>query len=292
MNRHLREFDGQLWFKEALVEDYGALMRVDEVLYDEDSDFQNLLVFENERFGRVLALDGIVQVALSDEYVYHEMATHPALFAVAEPKRVLVIGGGDGGIIREVFRHQSVEKATLVEIDGDVVEFSKKWFPQVSGGAFDDPRLDLKIEDGAKYVAETDDRFDVVIVDSTDPIGPGKVLFTEEFYRDCRRVLNTGGVLVTQNGLPVFQATELKTAHDRLSSVFAHSSFLVIAIASYCGGFMTLGFSTDDAAAFQPDEAAVKARYDAAGFATKYYTPELQRAAFALPAFIQHILRD
>ena len=291
MSRFIREENGALWFREALVEDWGAAMRVKEVLFDEESDHQNVLVMDTERFGRVMALEGIVQVADADEYIYHEMVSHTPLLARPEAERVLVVGGGDGGVLREVFRHKGVTSATLVEIDETVVDFSKKWFPNVSAGAFEDPRLTVEIADGAAFMKAPPGMYDVIIVDSTDPVGPGKVLFTQDFYEDCRAALTPGGVLITQNGLPFFQPQELRDAHQRLGAVFQHTGFYVMANSSYCGGFMALGFSTDDKAAFSPAPDALRARYASAGLSTKYYTPRLHTAAFALPAWIEDILK-
>ncbi len=292
MSRFVHEENGELWFREALVDDWGAAMRVREVLYDEESDHQNVLVVDTERFGRVLALEGVVQVAQADEYIYHEMVSHTPLLAHPGAERVLVIGGGDGGVIREVLRHPSVKSVRLVEIDEAVVEFSRKWFPEVSAGAFDDQRLTLTITDGAAFMKDPQDAYDVIIVDSTDPVGPGAVLFTQEFYADCRAALAPGGVLVTQNGLPFFQPQELRDARKRLGAVFQHTGFFLMANSSYCGGFMTLGFSTDDAAAFRPDPDQLKERFAAAGLQTRYYTPELHPASFALPAWIERIFAD
>src|SRR5690606_23586133 len=161
------------WADETLYPFYRQSLSVDRLLYDSKTEHQRIRVFENARFGRVLTLDGIVQTTEGDEFIYHEMLAHVPILAHGSARRVLIIGGGDGGMAREVLRHRSVERVTMVEIDAGVVEFAKKYLPNLSAGAFDDPRLDLVIADGAAYVAETDERFDVIIVDSTDPIGPG-----------------------------------------------------------------------------------------------------------------------
>ncbi|MCL4144200.1 UNVERIFIED_CONTAM: hypothetical protein GTU68_039063 [Idotea baltica] len=167
-----------------------------EVFYDSATDHQRLRVFENAKFGRVLTLDGVVQTTTADEFIYHEMLAHVPILAHGAAKRVLIVGGGDGGMAREVLRHTSVDHVTMVEIDAGVVDFSKEYLPSLSNGAFDDPRLELVIADGAAFVSETDQRFDVMIVDSTDPIGPGEVLFTDTFYGRAKGLLNRNGVLV------------------------------------------------------------------------------------------------
>lgn len=169
------------WSVEALHDGYGQLLREDRVLYDSETDHQRLRVFENARMGRVLTLDGVVQTTTGDEFIYHEMLAHVPILAHGAAKRVLIIGGGDGGMAREVLRHASVEHVTMVEIDAGVVDFSKEYLPTLSAGAFDDPRLNLVIADGAAFVRECTEQFDVMIVDSTDPIGPGEVLFTDTF---------------------------------------------------------------------------------------------------------------
>ena len=242
-------------------------------------------------FGRVMALDDIVQVTTRDEFIYHEMMTHVPILAKGDVTNVLIIGGGDGGILREVLRHTGVEHATMVELDRTVVDLCQEHFPDISDGAFDDPRTDLIIADGVKYVAETDRRFDVVIVDSTDPIGPGEVLFTESFYADCHRVLKAGGVLVTQNGVPFFQPQEATNTFLRMGKAFADNGFYTAVVPTYIGGFMTLGWGTDDASLRDVALPTLQQRFNAAQITTRYYSPEMHQAAFALPPFIRDLMR-
>ncbi|MEM9422093.1 MAG: polyamine aminopropyltransferase [Pseudomonadota bacterium] len=289
MSQYLVTINGETWFKEEVTEEIGHALRVDKVLYEGEVDHQHLIVFENAVFGRLFALNGFIQVSTQDEFIYHEMVTHVPIFAHGAAKRVLVIGGGDGGAIREIFRHKTVEHVTMVEIEASVVDFSKEWFPEISDGAFSDPRLDLVIADGAKYVAETDARFDVIIVDSTDPVGPGKVLFTKEFYRDCRKCLTDEGIMITQCGLPFLQPEELKAAYDNQRAIFDDPQFYAIAVPAYSGGIMTLGFAR--AGGDHPDLAQLKVRMDAAGLSYRYYTAEGHLAAFAVPVYVDHILQ-
>ncbi len=290
MSKYLHKIGDELWFKEELAPAIGHSARVDKVLFDDEIDHQHLVVFENETYGRMFALNGIIQMTSSDEFIYHEMLTHVPLYAHGEAKRVLVIGGGDGGILREVLRHKSVELATLVEIEKSVIDFAKEWFPETSDGAFDNPRTDVVIADGARYVQETDDRFDVVIVDSTDPVGPGEVLFTEEFYAGCKRVLNTGGILAVQGGLPFLQPEEPKMIMDRQKASFANVEFYVAAVPTYTGGLMTLGFASD--AHYPHDATWLAKRMSANPLEFKYYNAEVHEAAFALPAYIRNALED
>ena len=208
----------QRWIPETLFEPQGFRMTyaVEQVLYEQQTEHQHLVLFEHRFFGKMLMLDGATQVTAKDEFVYHEMMTHVPILAHGKARDILIIGGGDCGIAEEVLKHKSVKRLTQVEIDASVIEFAKEHFPEFTGPVFSDKRFESVIGDGMKYVAETDRRFDVIIVDSTDPQGPGAVLFTEEFYAGCKRCLNKGGILVTQNGVPVLQPDELTTTVGQL----------------------------------------------------------------------------
>lgn len=177
------------WFKETLYTKYAQSFEIDKVLYEKKTEFQNLSIFENEAFGKVLTLDGVIQLTERDEFIYHEMLTHVPIFSHGNIKTVLVIGGGDGGIVREVLKHKTIEKVVLVDIDRYVIELSKQYLPKISDGAFDDPRLEVVIGDGSEYVKTQEKAFDLIICDSTDPIGPALVLFTTEFYQNCHDAL-------------------------------------------------------------------------------------------------------
>jgi spermidine synthase len=196
----------QRWIAETLFEADGFRMSyaVDRLLYEAHTDHQHMVLFENRFFGKMLMLDGATQVTSRDEFIYHEMMTHLPIMAHGKARDVLIIGGGDCGIAEEVLKHKSVKRLTQVEIDASVVEFSKQHFPEFTDPVFKDKRFELVIGDGMAFVAATDRRFDAIIVDSTDPHGPGAVLFTKEFYAGCKRCLTKGGILVTQNGVPIF----------------------------------------------------------------------------------------
>lgn len=273
------------WETERLYPDYAQSLRVDRLLYDSRTDHQRLRVFENARFGRVLTLDGNVQLTTGDEFIYHEMMAHVPILAHGAARRVLVIGGGDGGMAREVLRHAAVEAVTMVEIDAAVIAFSREFLPMVSAGAFDDPRLSVVIADGAAFVRETAERFDVIIVDSTDPVGPGEVLFTDHFYGQARRCLAPGGILVTQNGVPFLQPDELRGTMRAFRSLFRDATCYLAGIPTYAGGPLAMGWGTDGEARETP-LAMLEARHRAAGLACRYYTPEVHRAAFALPGYV------
>ncbi|MDH3235833.1 MAG: polyamine aminopropyltransferase [Alphaproteobacteria bacterium] len=275
--------DAPIWYDETLYNDYRQSLRVDRVRHREQTAHQDLIIFENKRFGRVLALDGVIQTTEGDEYVYHEMLVHMPVLGHGRVKDVLIVGGGDGGALREVLRHASVEHAVLVEIDASVIELCREHLPKHSAGAFDDARAEIVIADGAAFITETERRFDVIIIDSTDPIGPGEVLFSEHFYDGCKRCLRPGGILVTQNGVPSVQGMEVTQSHQRLGAHFADVAFYLAPVPTYLGGFMAFGWASDDAGLRTPPPGELAARYAAAGIATRYYNPDIHHAAFALP---------
>jgi spermidine synthase len=279
------------WFKEKLYKDVRQAYRVTDVLFHERSEHQDVVIFETPVYGRVLALDSIVQVTQNDEFVYHEMLTHMPILAHGKVKQVLIIGGGDGGILRECLRHKSVQRATMVEIDRYVVDMCLKYMPSIPQKAFSDKRTNLVITDGAKFVAETGDKYDIIIVDSTDPVGPGEVLFTEEFYKNCKRCLTPGGILVNQNGVPFMQGDEVTMTYRRRKRFFKDTGFYVAAIPSYYGGFMALGWATDNKKLRSVPIATLRKRFQTAKLKTKYYTPDIHTACFALPAFVQQHIR-
>lgn len=282
------------WFEETLHSEtvdvgYAQRFRMTKVIHQEKTDFQDLRIFETPAFGKVLALDGVIQTTDGDEFIYHEMIAHVPLLAHGNAKRVLIVGGGDGGVLREVLRHP-VDRVVMVEIDGGVVEACKTHMPNISSGAFDDPRGEVLITDGIKFAAETDESFDVIIVDSTDPVGPGEVLFTDAFYGDCKRIMNPGAILITQSGVPYLQGREVTDGYKRLNPHFADVSFFVIAVPTYAGGFMTLGWACDDPRLRDQAEINLAERFAASGLRTRYYSPEVHAAAFALPPFISKLM--
>lgn len=274
------------WVSETLHGGIRFSFEADRILFEEKTAHQHLVLLENQQFGRVLMLDEVVQVTTADEFIYHEMMAHVPIFAHGEARDVLIVGGGDGGMAEEVLKHASVERLTQVEIDASVVEFSKTYFGAFNAGVFDDPRFDLVIADGVDYVAKTERRFDVILVDSTDPIGPGEVLFTREFYAACHRCLKPGGILVTQNGVPFLQGEELETSIRHFAGLFADASAYIAAIPTYIGGHMALGWASDDPARRQVSLEVLSKRFAESAIGTRYYTPDVHRAAFALPRYI------
>lgn len=271
---------------ETLYDSYGQEFSADKVLFESKTEHQHLIIFQNATFGRIMALDGVVQTTEKDEFIYHEMMAHVPCFAHGNPRRVLIVGGGDGGMLREVCRHRSVESVTQVEIDQAVIDMAKQYLPNHSQGAFDDPRLNLVIDDGLEFVKKTSERFDVIISDSTDPIGPGEVLFTDDFYAGCKKCLNDGGVLATQNGVAFLQLDEVRTTARRLKPLFGDSWFYGASVPTYIGGIMTFAWATDDAGLRKIPLAELEDRFRRADIRTRYYNPEIHVSAFAMPQYI------
>jgi spermidine synthase len=282
------------WIEETLYPGWGQRFRVLRELAREQSPFQEIVIFESESHGRVMLLDGAVQITEADEFVYQEMITHVPLLQHGVAARVLIIGAGDGGVLRRVLQHTNVRQAVMVEIDGAVIRLVREFLPGIAQDAWDDPRANLIVGDGIAYVAEApDSTFDVIIVDSTDPAGPGEGLFTAAFYRDCARVLSPGGLVVNQCGVPFMQPEELRDTSRRRASAFPYVSAYVVAVPTYVGGFMTLGIASK-----QPIErfpvAQIEARAAQAGVlgTTSYWSPALHNAAFELPPYIAAALAN
>ena len=277
------------WMHERLHADFAQSLRVDRVLFDSATEHQRLRLFHNARFGRVLTLDDVVQTTEADNFIYHEMMAHVPILAHGTVRRVLIVGGGDGGLAREVLRHPGVAHVTMVEIDAGVIEFSRQYLPALSAGAFDDPRLEVVIDDGAAFMARTGTPYDVILIDSTDPVGPGEVLFTDSFYGHARARLAEGGVLVTQNGVPFLQPDELAGSMRAFKALFADWGCYLCTVPTYAGGPMALGWATDGVARATP-LAVLQDRFAEAGIAPDYYTPEVHLAAFALPGYVRRLL--
>lgn len=277
-------------FQESLYPAWGQNFGQTRVLFEHQTEHQHLIIFENELFGRVMALDGVTQTTSRDEFIYHEMMVHVPLLTHANPQRVLIIGGGDGGILREVCKHKTVTHITQVEIDASVVELCRQFFPDHSAGSFEDPRLALTIADGAAFVQNCQDQFDVIIADSTDPIGPAEVLFETDFYRHCARLLTPFGILVTQNGVPFLQGQELTNTYRRWNGIFQTRSCYLTTVPTYVGGPMAMGFASH--APFQlPHLDSLDNRARDLG-TLRYYTPTAHHGAFGLPGYVSRLLVD
>lgn len=272
-------------FKETLYDAVCQEFRIDKVYFESKTEHQHLMIFHNAQLGRVMTLDGVVQTTEADEFIYHEMLTHVPMFAHGNVKKVLIIGGGDGGMLREVLRHDGVD-VTQVEIDQAVIDMSIQYLPKHSQSAYDNPRANIVIADGIDFVRNSTEKFDVIISDSTDPIGPGEVLFTEDFYGLAKARLNEGGIIVTQNGVPFFQQDELINTYQRMGPHFKDTWFYGAAIPTYYGGIMTFAWGTDNTELRNTPLATLQERFEKANFKTRYYNPAIHQAAFALPQYL------
>lgn len=283
------------WINETLYPAWGQRFMVKRELARVQSAFQDICVFESHTHGRVMVLDGVVQITEADEFVYQEMLAHVPLLAHGAATEVLIIGAGDGGVLRRVLQHRNLRRAVMVEIDGEVIRLAKEFLPAIAGEAWNDPRAEVIVGDGIDFVRRAADAsFDAIIVDSTDPIGVGEVLFTDEFYRNCARVLTDRGLVVNQCGVPFMQADELRETTARRARFFPHVSAYVAAVPTYVGGFMTLGWAAKDGSLTEVPTAEIRRRAEVAGIlgTTRYWTPEIHTAAFNLPPYIaRHLPR-
>jgi len=268
-------------FQETLIEHHAQVLTVDAVLHRGRTAYQDVLIFENRLFGKVLVLDGVIQVTERDNHIYHEMIAHVPLMAHGSAERVLVIGGGDGGTLREVLRHP-VAEVVLVEIDREVIELSRRLLPEVSDGAFSDPRVMVVVGDGSRYAGEAGTSFDVIIIDSTDPSGPGEQLFSPEFYRRCRDLLRPGGILVLQSGTAFYQPGQLDDIRCRLAASFTAVRPFMAPVPTYAGGMLALVAAAPSRRTLQPAMTALRTRFQAIQGQTRYYTPDVHHAAFAM----------
>jgi spermidine synthase len=264
--------------------------RVKSFLYEEKTAFQHMMLVDTWHYGKMLLLDGMVQTTEKDEFFYHEMMAHVPMVSHPAPKSVLIIGGGDGGVLREVLRHPGVEKAVMVEIDPKVVDFSRKYFPMINNGAFDDPRAELIFADGAVFVEKTDRTFDVAIIDSSDPIGPAEILFTADFYSRVKNLLNPGGIMVCQAGSLQMQEGEQRQVHDILRDIFQFHEFYLYTVPTYIGGLFTSVFCSDQIDPSKIPFETLNERYKALALETKYYNPGIQVGAFSIPGFLKSVI--
>ena len=280
----------EFWFSEAQTPNVKLSIRVDRQLYSGKSEFQRIDVFESPEFGRFLTLDGYMMLTEKDEFIYHEMITHVPMAVHPRVRRVLVIGAGDGGVIRELTRYPEIEAIDMVEIDPLVVEVCREYLPQTSC-RLDDPRVQIHYEDGLKYIRRFENEYDLIIVDSTDPFGPGEGLFSREFYGNCFKALHEDGIMVNQHESPFYEqdALAMQRAHKRIIESFPFSRIYQAHIPTYPSGHWLFGFSTKK---YHPLRDLNEARWNARKLATKYYTTTLHRGAFYLPAYVEEMLKD
>ncbi|MBS4178010.1 spermidine synthase [Lederbergia citrea] len=275
---------GGLWFTEKQTDHYGITMKVKRTLHTEQTDFQMLEMVETEEWGNMLLLDGMVMTTVKDEFVYHEMVAHVPLFTHPNPEKVLVVGGGDGGVIREIMKHPSVKKAVLVDIDGKVIEYSKQYLPEIAG-ELENERVEVKVGDGFMEIAESENEYDVIMVDSTEPVGPAVNLFTKGFYAGISKALKEDGIFVAQTDNPWFKADLIREVQNDVKEIFPITRLYIANVPTYPSGMwtFTLGSKQHD-----PLDVADSRFHE---IHTKYYTKELHKAAFVLPKFVADLTK-
>lgn len=280
----------ELWFSERHTPNVKMSIRVEGQLYSGQSDFQRIDVFESKEFGRFLTLDGYMMLTEKDEFIYHEMITHVPMAVHPRVEKVLVIGAGDGGVIRELATYASIKGIDLVEIDPLVIEVCRKYLPKTSH-RLDDPRVKIYYEDGLKFIRSRENIYDIIIVDSTDPFGPGEGLFTKEFYGNCFKALTHDGIMVNQHESPFYaeDANACQRAHKRIVESFPISRVYQAHIPTYPSGHWLFGFASKK---YHPAKDLNATYWSMLGIKTRYYTPRLHVGAFALPAYVEELLRD
>ncbi|EKU71551.1 polyamine aminopropyltransferase [Selenomonas sp. F0473] len=280
----------EFWYTEQHTPDVHFSIRVERQLYSGHSEFQRIDIFDSREFGRFLTLDGYMMLTEKDEFIYHEMMTHVPMCVHPDAQNILVIGGGDGGTVRELLRYPSVRHIDLVEIDEKVVEVCRKYLPSVASG-LGDARVTIHYEDGLRFVRKPVSAYDLIIVDSTDPFGPGEGLFTKEFYGNCFKALKDDGIMVNQHESPFYEqdAYAMQRMHQRIVQSFSISRVYQAHIPTYPSGHWLFGFASKK---YHPVEDAAWERWKALDIPTRYYNTQLHAAAFALPNYVEEILED
>lgn len=279
------------WYTEFWTEDTGFSIQTTEKVYSEQSTFQMIDFYKSNTFGTFFALDGLMMVNQKDEFIYHDMITHVAMATNPNIKRVLVIGGGDGGTAREVLRYTHVEKVDMVEIDERVFRLCQQYLPQTAAGVEEDARMSLYFEDGLAFVKNAaEGSYDLILVDSTDPISIGEGLFTTEFYQNCYRVLSEDGILINQHESPYFDqyATEMKKARQKITHTFPIARVYQFHMPTYPSGHWLFGFASKKHDPLTADLSA----WEALGMKTKYYNTDIHKGAFALPTYVKEQLDE
>jgi spermidine synthase len=280
----------ELWYTEEHTENVRWSIKVQKHLYSENSPFQRVDIFDSYDFGRVLTLDGLMMVNEKDEFIYHDMISHVAMAVNPDIKNVLIIGGGDGGTAREMTRYPSIEKIDMVEIDELVVKSSMEFLP-ITASKLTDQRVNLFYEDGIEFVKDKKNMYDLILVDSTDPIGPGEGLFTTEFYRNCHEALTDKGILINQNESPYYShyAHEMKRASKKIREIFEVSMTYQFHMPTYPSGHWLFGFASKG---LHPINDLKKDKWEAFGLKTKYYNTDIHVGSFMLPTYVKELLNE
>lgn len=280
----------ELWFTEKHTKSVNFSIKVDRQLYSSQSEFQRIDIFDSPEFGRFLTLDGFMMLTEKDEFIYHEMIVHVPMAVNPGARQVLVIGGGDGGAVRELTRYPGIERIDLVEIDREVVEACRKYLPQTAC-KLDDPRVHIYYEDGLRFVRDKRNEYDLILVDSTDPFGPGEGLFTKEFYGNCFKALGEEGILVNQQESPFYHndAVAMQRAHQRIVQSFPISRVYQAHIPTYSSGHWLFGFASKK---LQPVADLKAEKWNRLGLKTRYYNTKLHVGAFSLPTYVNDLLEQ
>lgn len=278
----------ELWFTEEHTNNVRFSIRVEKHIESVQSDFQKIDVFQTPEFGKVLVIDGFIMLTEKDEFIYHEMITHVPMTVNPDIKNILVIGAGDGGTVRELTRYNSVEKIDMVEIDKKVVDVCIEHIPQTAS-KLNEKRVNLYFEDGLKFVKTKNNEYDLIIVDSTDPIGPGFELFTQEFYENCYNALKEDGILVNQHESPYYkrEAEAMQRAHKKIKTVFPIARVYQAHIPTYGSGHWLFGFASKK---YDPIKNINDDKWNSAKLTTRYYNTDLHKGAFALPNYVIDLL--
>ena len=275
-------------YHEITPEGFGIAIEKDKHLFHDKSPYQEVDVFSSRAFGNVLTLDGLMMVTERDEFFYHEMIVHIPMLTHPNPQNILVIGGGDGGTVRELLKHESVKHIDMVEIDGMVIDVSKKYFPTVACG-LDDPKVSVLVQDAIDFIKDKENIYDVVLIDSTDPIGPGVGLFNENFYNNVKRSLKKGGIVVPQTEGPFGQSENMQNTYKLLRKVFKHVAPYAGPMPTYPGGYWSWGFCSDDIEAPFDSNKIDEKRASKIASTCKIYNRELHSAAFRVPNFVKEL---
>ena len=275
-------------YTEMSEEGMGISVKVNSTIYHDESDFQTIDIIDTPALGKMLILDGLVMTSDRDEFFYHEMISHIPMNSHPCPKSVLVIGGGDGGTVREVVRHSCVEKVVLCEIDGLVVDACKKHLPNIAG-KLDDKRVDIQVRDGVEFMKGKKEEFDIILIDSTDPLGPGVGLFTEEFYTNVKNALKKGGIMVAQSESPFADQKEMKLMYALLKKVFPIVRPYVGPMPTYPGGYWSWAFCSVDV---EPLSYVDEKRVEEISKDSKLYNADIHRSVFALPNFVKKLVSE
>ncbi len=271
-----------VWFTEEQSDSLRLSLKIKDILYTAKTPYQNLMIVETEQYGRALILGDVIQTTEYDEFFYHEMITHVPLFTHPNPKNILVIGGGDGGSVREILKHQSVETVTLVDIDSEVIKASRQYLPTI-GCKLDDPKVNITCTDGIEFVRNKKDCYDIIIVDSTDPVGPAVGLFNKEFYSNTYNALKDNGILVVQSESPIINRNITRDIYRTINGIYPITYVYTGIVPTYQGGLwcFTLGSKCYD---------SLQSHIENIQFNTKYFTPKIFNSCFSLPNFIKNML--